>query len=87
MSLFRSKAFRYGLPFLILVVGGSFGLKEFTQIRYIYRQRNAYYNEAKEVGVKVKKPGEVTLESEFETIKQLDINNWKNVRISRPWEE
>ncbi|XP_047356688.1 cytochrome c oxidase assembly protein COX16 homolog, mitochondrial [Vespa velutina] len=87
MSLFRSKTFRYGLPFIILVVGGSFGLKEFTQIRYTYRQRRAYYHEAKRIGIEVKKPGEVTLESEFEKIKELDINNWKNVRISRPWEE
>lgn len=29
----KRKLFKYGLPFLVLVVGGSFGLKEFSQIR------------------------------------------------------
>lgn len=29
----RRKSFRYGAPFLIMMVGGSFALKEFTQLR------------------------------------------------------
>lgn len=35
----------------------------------------------------MKKPGEVTLESEYEKIKQLDIDNWEQIRGPRPWEE
>lgn len=35
----------------------------------------------------MKKPGEVTLESEYEKIKDLDIDNWEQIRGPRPWEE
>uniref|UniRef100_A0A8C7F7L2 Cytochrome c oxidase assembly protein COX16 homolog, mitochondrial n=1 Tax=Oncorhynchus kisutch TaxID=8019 RepID=A0A8C7F7L2_ONCKI len=33
-ALQRNKTLKYGVPMLLLVVGGSFGLREFTQIRY-----------------------------------------------------
>ncbi|XP_032338188.1 cytochrome c oxidase assembly protein COX16 homolog, mitochondrial isoform X2 [Camelus ferus] len=33
-SLRRNKTLRYGVPMLLLIVGGSFGLREFSQIRY-----------------------------------------------------
>jgi hypothetical protein len=32
-SQFSKSFWRYGVPFLVLVVGGSFGLKEFTTVR------------------------------------------------------
>ena len=32
-------------------------------------------------------PVEVTLESVYESIKDLDLDNWENKRIQRPWEE
>lgn len=35
----------------------------------------------------MKKPEEVTLESEYEKVKTLDIDNWENKRGPRPWEE
>lgn len=35
----------------------------------------------------MKDPKEVTLESEYEKIKDLDLTNWENVRGPRPWEE
>lgn len=35
----------------------------------------------------MKKPGEVTLESEYEKVKDLDIDNWEQIRGPRPWEE
>uniref|UniRef100_UPI00358E8C53 cytochrome c oxidase assembly protein COX16 homolog, mitochondrial isoform X3 n=1 Tax=Myxine glutinosa TaxID=7769 RepID=UPI00358E8C53 len=33
-AFFRGKTFRYGVPMLVLIIGGSVGLKEFTTIRY-----------------------------------------------------
>ncbi|XP_043554055.1 uncharacterized protein LOC122553791 isoform X2 [Chiloscyllium plagiosum] len=30
----RSRTLRFGLPMLLLITGGSFGLREFTQVRY-----------------------------------------------------
>lgn len=35
----------------------------------------------------MKKPGEVTLETEYEKVKTLDIDNWEPIRGPRPWEE
>lgn len=43
--------------------------------------------EAEKYGVKMKNPKEVTLESEYEKIKELDIEHWENIRGPRPWEE
>lgn len=41
----------------------------------------------KEHGIKMKQFGEVTLESEYEKVKAMDIDNWEQVRGPRPWEE
>ncbi|XP_048218334.1 uncharacterized protein LOC125363270 isoform X1 [Perognathus longimembris pacificus] len=33
-TLRKNRTLRYGVPMLLLVIGGSFGLREFSQIRY-----------------------------------------------------
>ncbi|XP_036592006.1 cytochrome c oxidase assembly protein COX16 homolog, mitochondrial isoform X2 [Trichosurus vulpecula] len=33
-ALKKSKTLRYGVPMIVLIIGGSFGLREFSQIRY-----------------------------------------------------
>ncbi|XP_044260702.1 cytochrome c oxidase assembly protein COX16 homolog, mitochondrial [Tribolium madens] len=82
------RSVRYGLPFLLVVLGGSFGLREFAQLRYQFsRVSSVKPEEMKKLGVEMKKPGEVTLESEYEKIKKIDIDNWEQVRGPRPWEE
>lgn len=35
----------------------------------------------------MKKPGEVSLETEFEKMQNIDIDTWEQVRGPRPWEE
>lgn len=35
----------------------------------------------------VRKPQDVTLESEYEKLKEMDIDNWEQVRGPRPWDE
>lgn len=59
----------------------SFANVRDSYFRYIYRQQKAYYDEAKKLGIKVKKPGEVTLESEFETIKKVRYKLLKSIVI------
>lgn len=82
------RSVKYGIPFLIVVVGGSFGLKEFTQLRYQFSKVSLIRpDELKKFGVEMKKPGEVTLESEYEKIKNIDLDNWEQKRGPRPWEE
>ncbi|CAL7945754.1 unnamed protein product [Xylocopa violacea] len=86
-QFFQSKFFRHFLPFITLVLGGSFFVQEFAQLKYKYRNIVSYdlRAEAKKQGIQMKKP--TTLEEEYEKIKTLDIDNWENVRIPRPWEE
>lgn len=38
-------------------------------------------------GVEKKPASEITLEGEYEKLKQLDIDNWEQKRGPRPWEE
>ncbi|CAG9798864.1 unnamed protein product [Chironomus riparius] len=84
----KRKLFRFGVPFVLLVVGGSFGLKEFTQLRYQFsRKITVKPDELDKIGIKMKNPEDVTLESEYEKVKNLDIDNWENKRGPRPWEE
>lgn len=41
-----------------------------------------------ELGIKVKRSTEeITLESEYEKMKEMDIDSWEQVRGPRPWEE
>ncbi|CAG0917158.1 unnamed protein product [Notodromas monacha] len=72
-SVFARKFYRYGLPFLVLMVGGSFGLKQFTSIRYQFRKQQAVSKEElAAAGIQVK--DNVTLESEYDKIKKS--RNW-----------
>ncbi|CAH1382484.1 unnamed protein product [Tenebrio molitor] len=82
------RSIKYGLPFLLVVLGGSFGLREFAQLRYQFSKVSSVKpEEFKRLGIQMKKPGEVTLETEYEKIKDMDIDNWEQVRGPRPWEE
>ncbi|XP_057381785.1 cytochrome c oxidase assembly protein COX16 homolog, mitochondrial-like [Daphnia carinata] len=87
-KFFKKKSVKYSIPFLVLVVGGSFGLKQFTENRYRFRRNQILSKEeAEKFGIKKKDKSEVTLESEFEKVKEININNWENKRGPRPWEE
>ncbi|XP_047650642.1 cytochrome c oxidase assembly protein COX16 homolog, mitochondrial [Phacochoerus africanus] len=83
MRAFRkNKTLRYGVPMLLLVVGGSFGLREFSQIRY-----DAVKIKIDPELEKKLKMNKVSLESEYEKIKDSTFDDWKNIRGPRPWED
>lgn len=86
-EFYKTKFFRHFLPFMILVVGGSFFIQEFTKLRYKYRKVEPVdlKTEAKKLGIEMQRTR--TLEEEYEKIKKMDIDNWENIRIPRPWEE
>ncbi|KAG7300305.1 hypothetical protein JYU34_015893 [Plutella xylostella] len=85
-SFGKRKSVRYGVPFLLFVVGGSFGLKEWTQIRYQFSKvKGVSKEEAEKMGLNRTK--KVTLEDAYEEIQKLDIDNWENKRGPRPWED
>ncbi|XP_026741437.1 cytochrome c oxidase assembly protein COX16 homolog, mitochondrial [Trichoplusia ni] len=84
-TLSKRKTYRYGLPFILFMVGGSFGLREWTQIRYQFSQvKGVSKDEAEKMGLH--RENEVTLEKTYEEIQKLDIDNWENKRGPRPWE-
>lgn len=84
--LLKNKFFRFGVPFIVLVVGGSFGLKEFSQIRYDYRKvKFISPEEMKRQGIEMKPRGSVTIETEYQKlIDQVNLEDYKNKRIPRP---
>lgn len=84
----RSKTFRYGIPFVSLLVVGSFGLSEFSSIVITKREERNRTLTAEEALAFQKTVKHVDVEEEYEkTMKKLDIENWENKRGPRPWEE
>ncbi|KAM9355433.1 cytochrome c oxidase assembly protein COX16 homolog, mitochondrial [Pholidichthys leucotaenia] len=85
-TLQKNKTARYGIPMLLLVVGGSFGLREFAQIRYDAQKIRRKLDPSLEAKVNSQKQSGV-LEEEYEKLKDLNLDNWKNIRGPRPWED
>lgn len=68
----------------------TFNLHNFSY----FSKRFKYYRDAQKVSVEEMQElaqlttrKDVTLEEEFEKIKEMDIDNWEQVRGPRPWEE
>ncbi|XP_069806373.1 cytochrome c oxidase assembly protein COX16 homolog, mitochondrial [Dendropsophus ebraccatus] len=86
ISCKNNPTLRYGVPMLVLVIGGSFGLREFAQIRYdVQKIKNTV--DPSIAGMIKNKEKEVTLESEYEKLKDKSFEEWKNIRGPRPWED
>ncbi|XP_034050911.1 cytochrome c oxidase assembly protein COX16 homolog, mitochondrial [Thalassophryne amazonica] len=81
----RNTTLKYGIPMLLLVVGGSFGLREFTQIRYDAQKVTGKRDPALATLVK-ERDQSVVVDEEYEKMKEVNIDNWKNIRGPRPWE-
>ncbi|KAM9708075.1 cytochrome c oxidase assembly protein COX16 homolog, mitochondrial [Menidia menidia] len=82
----KNKTVKYGVPMLLLVVGGSFGLREFTQIRYDAQKIRKRLDPSLEAKVNVEKQS-VMLEEEYEKLRRINLDEWKNIRGPRPWED
>ncbi|XP_043929901.1 cytochrome c oxidase assembly protein COX16 homolog, mitochondrial [Protopterus annectens] len=85
-SLRRNKTVMYGVPMLILVIGGSFGLREFTKIRYDAQKIKKKLDPALEARIENKKEV-VSLEYQYKKIEEVNVDDWKNIRGPRPWED
>ncbi|CAB4011468.1 cytochrome c oxidase assembly COX16 homolog, mitochondrial [Paramuricea clavata] len=84
------KAFlKFGMPMVLLVVLGSVGLSEFTEIKMKKRDekvRKLNYEETQKLQVK-KKEKPLTLEEAYKEVQNIDIGDWENKRVPRPWSE
>ncbi len=87
-KLQKNKFFKFGAPFLILLVGGSFGLEHFARLRYDFRKSKRLkleeVSEATGLQLRLDRP---TIESEVEKLKVEDLDTWQNIRGPRPWED
>ena len=82
-----SPHFKYGLPFMITVVGGSFCLKWYSQLRYEVQKEKRTITRTKEIQKLIGQTEPITIEDFYEEYKKkVDIDNWKNIRGPRPWE-
>jgi len=79
-------ALKVGLPFLTFVVGGSFGLSFFTQVRYDVVD---YHRGGAGTSIRPKeKPPPFDINEELKEMQsKLDIQNWEYVKVKRPDEE
>ncbi|KAJ7420291.1 hypothetical protein WISP_49130 [Willisornis vidua] len=64
-KLWRGRTVTFGLPLLLYLIGGSFGLREFAQIRYDVHNLHGKVDPALKEKLKLKQ-NTVTLESEYE---------------------
>ena len=84
----KSKNIRYGLPFVSLLVVGSFGLSEFSSIVIAKREERNRMLTAEETLAFQKTVEKVDVAEEYQkTMEKLDIETWENKRGPRPWEE
>lgn len=85
-NVLKNKFLRFGAPFILLIVGGSFGLKEFSQIRYDYRKVHLISpDELQKQGIIMKPRGSVTIETEYKKlVEQVNLEDYENKRIPRP---
>lgn len=86
--LIQSTHFKYGAPFILCIVGGSYGLKYYSQLRYDIQHERHIITKTKAMRelAGVSKPAP-TIEEEYkEYTEKVDLDNWKNIRGPRPWE-
>lgn len=89
-----SKFLRSFVPFIVLVIGSFVGLAQFRKINYKYGR-----NDPKTLNKEDLEKGGMnsedyqfkmadSLRNEYEELrKKIDLDNWKNIRGPRPWED
>ncbi|XP_021258852.1 cytochrome c oxidase assembly protein COX16 homolog, mitochondrial isoform X1 [Numida meleagris] len=82
--LWRGRTMTFGVPLLLYLVGGSFGLREFAQIRYDVHKLHGKVDPALKEKLK---QNNVTLESEYKKLEKSDLDNWENIRGPQLWED
>uniref|UniRef100_A0A8C3LGA3 Cytochrome c oxidase assembly protein COX16 homolog, mitochondrial n=1 Tax=Chrysolophus pictus TaxID=9089 RepID=A0A8C3LGA3_CHRPC len=68
----------------LYIVGGSFGLREFAQIRYDVHKLHGKIDPALKEKLK---QNNVTLETEYKKLEKSDLDNWENIRGPQLWED
>ncbi|KAG2229540.1 cytochrome c oxidase assembly protein cox-16 [Thamnidium elegans] len=74
----------FGLPFLAIMVAGSFGLSQLTQTKFDHRDRR-HTKVAKEEALGMdKNRRKLSLQEEYFRLQAQTDDEWEQVRITRP---
>ncbi|CEG72322.1 hypothetical protein CU097_011298 [Rhizopus azygosporus] len=83
----RKRPFLYfGLPFLTIMVAGSFGLSQLTQTKFDHRDRKHRKVEKEEALGMDKNRRTLSLQEEYFRLQSKTDDEWEQVRITRPSE-
>ncbi|XP_065051777.1 cytochrome c oxidase assembly protein COX16 homolog, mitochondrial-like [Rhopilema esculentum] len=85
-----SRFIKFGVPLVVFIVAGSFGLAEFTEIKVKRRDEKARKLSADEASKfeKNRRKTPLSIEHVYQKVQEdLDIDVWENKRGPRPWEE
>ncbi|XP_022198526.1 cytochrome c oxidase assembly protein COX16 homolog, mitochondrial [Nilaparvata lugens] len=83
----KSNFFKHAVPFFLTVGLGTLFLKEFASLRYEYRKSELLSPQDIKALKEITGGKLHTLEEEYEKLKKMDLDNWENKRIPRPWGE
>ncbi|CAE6529497.1 unnamed protein product [Rhizoctonia solani] len=74
----------FGLPFILLMVGGSFALSTFTQTRYDLHEKKVSQVSKEEELHMSKNRRHVDIREEYFRLQAQDDEDWEPVRVPRP---
>ncbi|TBU35400.1 cytochrome c oxidase assembly protein COX16-domain-containing protein [Dichomitus squalens] len=82
--LFRRYPALFGVPFVLLIVGASFGMQQFTQTRYdLHSQKVTALNKEQELGLQ-KNRKQFDIREEYFKLSSTAVEDWEPKRIQRP---
>ena len=89
-KLLNNQFFKFGLPFITFMIVAPFGLKEFQAIKISERdrRRGRFLTTDEEYKTEQRKVAKFDIEEELRKTKEkLNIGQWENKRVPRPWDE
>ncbi|RDX46970.1 hypothetical protein K466DRAFT_581209 [Polyporus arcularius HHB13444] len=83
-KLFRRYPALFGVPFVLLIVGASFGMQQFTQTRYdLHAQKVTAMNKEQELGLAQNRK-KFDIREEYFKLSSAAAQDWEPKRIQRP---
>ncbi|OCH93448.1 hypothetical protein OBBRIDRAFT_713292, partial [Obba rivulosa] len=83
-TLLRKYPGLFGVPFVLIIVGASFGLQSFTQTRYdLHKQKITQVSKEQELSMS-KRRRKIDVREEYFRLSAAADEDWEQVRIPRP---
>jgi len=83
VKLRKSPFLFFGLPFLSIIIGGSFALSSFTTIRYERHDRKIKLMTEEEALKLDKDRRRPDIREEYNRLLEKDLDNWEQKRVTR----